>query len=158
MCVRVCIGLLNQSASVCDKMIRGVCQVNNLTVIYFHLWSLNYLFVFRSGPYLVKTFYSIPFQNVFFSFNLRSSNVPSCSELHTQSKVGTPTLRLEVKRKRFLLAEHVWGVHDLGSLGKLWLLFFAEGAWNRAGSCDTLVSLSLASRAISTRAAVAWAG
>ena len=80
---------------------------------------------------------------------------PSCSELHAESTVGTPTPRSEVKRKRTPLVERVRGVHDLGSLGKLWLLFASGGAWNRAGSCDALVSLSLASRAISTQAAAA---
>lgn len=30
-----------------------------------------------------------------------------CSELHGESKVGTPTLRSEVKRKRSLLVERV---------------------------------------------------
>lgn len=32
------------------------------------------------------------------------------------------------------------------------------GGWNWVGSCDALVSLSLASYAISTQAAAAWAG
>ena len=72
-----------------------------------------------------------------------------------QSTAGTPTLGLKVKRKCSLLVGYVRGVHDLGSLGKLWLLFASGGAWNRAGSCDALVSLSLASHAISTQAAAA---
>lgn len=76
-------------------------------------------------------------------------------ELYAESKAGTPPLGSEVKRKRFPLVKRVRGVHDLGSLGKLWLLFASGGAWNQAGSCDALVSLSLASRAISTQAAAA---
>lgn len=81
-----------------------------------------------------------------------ASTMPTCPELHAESKVVTPTSRSKVKRKRSLLVEHV---HDLGSLGKLWLLFASGGAWNRAGSCDALVPLSLASCAISTQAAAA---
>lgn len=96
--------------------------------------------------------------NAFFSASSSShhtSTMPTCSELHAESKVGTPTLRSKGKRKCSLLVERARGVHDPGSLGKLWLLFASGGAWNRAGSCDALVSLSLASRAISTQAAAA---
>lgn len=57
-----------------------------------------------------------------------ASAMPTCSELHAESKVGTPTLRSKVKRKRSLLVERARGVHDLGSLGKLWLLFASGGS------------------------------
>lgn len=57
-----------------------------------------------------------------------TSTMPVCSELHADSKVATPPLRSKVKRKRFPLVKRVRGVHDLGSLGKLWLLFATGGS------------------------------
>lgn len=59
--------------------------------------------------------------------------MPTCPGLHAESKVARHT-HFEVKGEEEALpplVEHVGGVHDVGSLGKLWLLF--EGAWTWAG-------------------------
>lgn len=139
-CVRVWGGLLNNSPIVCDRETENerVCQIINIWQTLNILRDLLGLKKGFSRFCCSKNFFHNwtfkprrwPFDNY---SSHHTSTMPTCSELHAESKVGTPTYRWKVKRKHSLLVQCVQGVHDLGSLGKLWLLFVLGGGGLESG-------------------------